>query len=187
MVTCLLAIHSCEISLPIESLPFVSVNTNWTTVRFLTFLTPHNLPDKGAAEAKSRKVKKWECRQFVVWSFFPSHPMWHYQADYPRLCVGYGHTMVSCQHLHSPIWNLLHLIRQAVFSSTNLPWSKFFSYMKHLSNVDPPPFGSLSPHLSHIHCVSFRWILWAYFEKWAWKQFTNRCSIHIKEILSASH
>lgn len=151
------------------------MNTNWTTVRFLTFLTPHILPDKGAVEANCRKVKnKWERRQFAVWSFFLSHPMWHYQADYPRLCVGYGAHNGSL-----PTPPLSHLKSATSYQTGCIFFHKstmkqiFLIYKKHVSNVDPPPFGSLSPHPSHLHCVSFRSILWAYFEKWAQKQFTE--------------
>lgn len=98
--------------------------------------------------------------------------MWHYWADSPRLRVGSwanNGVLPMAKPQNMPLLN-----RRAVFSSTNLPQSKFFSYTKHLSNVDTPPppraFGLFCLHLPPPHCVSCRWILQAHFEGWPQKE-----------------
>lgn len=120
-----------------------------------------------------------------MWPFFPSHPMWHYWADSPRLRVGSwanNGVLPMAKPQNMPLLN-----RRAVFSSTNLPQSKFFSYTKHLSNVDAPhppvPSGS-SVYIFHLRTV---WAVGEYYKlilRGGHKkktEFTKRRRIHTKE------
>jgi hypothetical protein len=96
--------------------------------------------ERGAVEAKVGKLRTNENVDSVT--FLSKPPNVALSSRLPKaLCGGRGQEWCPAS-THSPIWNVPHFTRQAIFSSTNLPRSKFFSYIKHLSNA--------SPHIFHL-------------------------------------
>ena len=159
----------------------------------LKFLTPSNLLERGAAEAEVGRLR-WnenvgsllavlssQDTQCGIMELTPQDSVW-----------GKGQTVVSYQQPYSLLWNLKFT------TSYQISWIFFHKlmmkqvlgvYKEFVKCSVPPTFGLFCPHLSPPHCVSFSeyydLILRCGHEKKT--QFTKRCSVHIKEVLSSSH